>query len=156
SANDCADSSAVAMLTHLPFGPGQADCLTLRPTGRFGNRVDPADPKAFADRRARRGMTPRGADRRVVRSEYRRGRRACDGQAPPAARSWPAWSTSRGCSRTNGPHDTRCGPLLGSGDAMDTLAVQGLVKDFRGFRAVDGVDLRVDAETVHALVGPNG
>jgi branched-chain amino acid transport system ATP-binding protein len=36
------------------------------------------------------------------------------------------------------------------------LAVQGLVKDFRGFRAVDGVDLRVEAETVHALVGPNG
>ena len=39
---------------------------------------------------------------------------------------------------------------------MDVLAVQGLVKDFRGFRAVDGVDLRVEAETVHALVGPNG
>jgi branched-chain amino acid transport system ATP-binding protein len=39
---------------------------------------------------------------------------------------------------------------------LDILAVQGLVKDFRGFRAVDGVDLRVEAETVHALVGPNG
>ena len=39
---------------------------------------------------------------------------------------------------------------------MDVLAVEGLVKDFRGFRAVDRVDLRVEAETVQALVGPNG
>src|ERR687885_2885863 len=39
---------------------------------------------------------------------------------------------------------------------MDVLAVEGLVKDFRGFRAVDGINLRVEVETVHALVGPNG
>ena len=36
------------------------------------------------------------------------------------------------------------------------LATHGLVKDFQGFRAVDGVDLEVVEGTVHALVGPNG
>ena len=36
------------------------------------------------------------------------------------------------------------------------LSAHGLTRDFRGFRAVDGVDLAVRAGTVHALVGPNG
>jgi branched-chain amino acid transport system ATP-binding protein len=36
------------------------------------------------------------------------------------------------------------------------VETQGLCKDFRGFRAVDGVDLHVQAGDVHALVGPNG
>lgn len=36
------------------------------------------------------------------------------------------------------------------------LSVRGLTRDFRGFRAVDGVDLDVAAGSVHALVGPNG
>ena len=36
------------------------------------------------------------------------------------------------------------------------LSTHGLCKDFRGFRAVDSVDLTVPAGTVHALVGPNG
>jgi branched-chain amino acid transport system ATP-binding protein len=36
------------------------------------------------------------------------------------------------------------------------LRTEGLTKDFRGFRAVDSVDLEVRAGTVHALVGPNG
>ncbi|HEX5596020.1 MAG TPA: ABC transporter ATP-binding protein [Micromonosporaceae bacterium] len=36
------------------------------------------------------------------------------------------------------------------------LAARGLTRDFRGFRAVDGVDLDVMAGSVHALVGPNG
>ncbi|MGH3749378.1 MAG: ATP-binding cassette domain-containing protein, partial [Micromonosporaceae bacterium] len=36
------------------------------------------------------------------------------------------------------------------------LAAHGLVKQFRGFRAVDGVDLSVSEGAVHALVGPNG
>jgi branched-chain amino acid transport system ATP-binding protein len=36
------------------------------------------------------------------------------------------------------------------------LHAQGLVKEFRGFRAVDGVDLDVADGSVHALVGPNG
>jgi branched-chain amino acid transport system ATP-binding protein len=39
---------------------------------------------------------------------------------------------------------------------MHLLEVQGLTKDFRGFRAVDNVDLAVEEGTVHALVGPNG
>src|SRR5438128_12108712 len=39
-----------------------------------------------------------------------------------------------------------------------TYAVEthGLVKEFAGFRAVNGVDLRLEAGKVHALVGPTG
>jgi branched-chain amino acid transport system ATP-binding protein len=40
--------------------------------------------------------------------------------------------------------------------SASALSTRGLVKEFRGFRAVDGVDLNVTAGTVHALVGPNG
>ncbi|MFC4536220.1 ABC transporter ATP-binding protein [Sphaerisporangium dianthi] len=36
------------------------------------------------------------------------------------------------------------------------LRAQGLAKEFRGFRAVDGVDLDIAEGSVHALVGPNG
>ncbi|HEY8479939.1 MAG TPA: ABC transporter ATP-binding protein [Spirillospora sp.] len=36
------------------------------------------------------------------------------------------------------------------------LKARGLVREFRGFRAVDGVDLDVAEGGVHALVGPNG
>jgi branched-chain amino acid transport system ATP-binding protein len=36
------------------------------------------------------------------------------------------------------------------------LTARGLTRDFRGFRAVDGVDLDVADGSVHALVGPNG
>ncbi|GAA3926161.1 ABC transporter ATP-binding protein [Actinomadura viridis] len=36
------------------------------------------------------------------------------------------------------------------------LRARGLVREFRGFRAVDGVDLDVAEGQVHALVGPNG
>ena len=36
------------------------------------------------------------------------------------------------------------------------LQTRSLTKEFRGFRAVDDVDLVVRTGTVHALVGPNG
>jgi branched-chain amino acid transport system ATP-binding protein len=39
---------------------------------------------------------------------------------------------------------------------MTILAARGLSKQFRGFRAVDHVDLDVAQGSVHALVGPNG
>jgi branched-chain amino acid transport system ATP-binding protein len=39
---------------------------------------------------------------------------------------------------------------------MYAIETQELRKDFAGFRAVDGVDLRLEADRVHALVGPNG
>lgn len=39
---------------------------------------------------------------------------------------------------------------------MAILKAQGLTKEFRGFRAVDGVDLTVEEGAIHALVGPNG
>jgi branched-chain amino acid transport system ATP-binding protein len=36
------------------------------------------------------------------------------------------------------------------------LETRGLSKDFRGFSAVQSVDLRVRRGTIHALIGPNG
>jgi branched-chain amino acid transport system ATP-binding protein len=40
--------------------------------------------------------------------------------------------------------------------AETVLSTHALTREFRGFRAVDRVDLAVAAGTVHALVGPNG
>ncbi|MFD0855733.1 ATP-binding cassette domain-containing protein, partial [Actinomadura adrarensis] len=40
--------------------------------------------------------------------------------------------------------------------ASPILTARGLVREFRGFRAVDQVDLDVADGGVHALVGPNG
>ena len=36
------------------------------------------------------------------------------------------------------------------------LETRGLTKEFRGFVAVNGVDLRIMDGTIHALIGPNG
>ena len=36
------------------------------------------------------------------------------------------------------------------------LETEGLTKEFRGFVAVDGVSLRVQRGSIHALIGPNG
>ncbi len=36
------------------------------------------------------------------------------------------------------------------------LETQGLVKEFKGFTAVDDVNLQVQRGTIHALIGPNG
>ena len=36
------------------------------------------------------------------------------------------------------------------------LETRGLVKEFKGFVAVAGVDLRVERGEIHALIGPNG
>ena len=43
-------------------------------------------------------------------------------------------------------------------DRMDDLILQtrGLRKEFKGFVAVDGVNLQVRRGTIHALIGPNG
>jgi branched-chain amino acid transport system ATP-binding protein len=38
----------------------------------------------------------------------------------------------------------------------DILETRGLTKEFRGFVAVKGVNLRVRRGTIHALIGPNG
>ncbi len=42
----------------------------------------------------------------------------------------------------------------GLGDLI--LETRGLTKEFRGFAAVRGVDLKVRRGTIHALIGPNG
>ncbi len=36
------------------------------------------------------------------------------------------------------------------------LRTSGLTKEFKGFFAVNGVDLAVRRGTIHALIGPNG
>jgi len=36
------------------------------------------------------------------------------------------------------------------------LETRGLTKDFAGFTVVDGVDLRIERGTIHAIIGPNG
>ena len=36
------------------------------------------------------------------------------------------------------------------------LETEGLTREFSGFVAVDGVSLRVETGTIHALIGPNG
>ncbi len=36
------------------------------------------------------------------------------------------------------------------------LETQGLTKEFGGFAAVGGVDLRIRRDSIHALIGPNG
>ena len=43
-----------------------------------------------------------------------------------------------------------------SGVSGPILETSGLTREFRGFVAVNGVDLRVAAGTIHALIGPNG
>jgi branched-chain amino acid transport system ATP-binding protein len=46
------------------------------------------------------------------------------------------------------------GDVQGVSDTI--LETTGLTREFRGFVAVNGVDLRVRAGTIHALIGPNG
>jgi branched-chain amino acid transport system ATP-binding protein len=43
--------------------------------------------------------------------------------------------------------------MPGAGDVLET---KGLTMDFRGFRALDRVDLRIAEGTIHAIIGPNG
>src|SRR5712691_10213669 len=76
-----------------------------------------------------------------------------------------------GHRRTKGPSDC---PLFWTGPSPGMLTVwsakrdrcvvsddfiletEGLTKEFAGFVAVNGVNLRVERGTIHALIGPNG
>jgi len=50
-----------------------------------------------------------------------------------------------------------CGIATGSrAGTVAVLEIEGLYKAFGGLAAVDGVDLRLEEGTLHALVGPNG
>ncbi len=46
------------------------------------------------------------------------------------------------------PSPDRAAPVI--------VETKGLSKDFKGFRAVNGLDLKIRRGTVHALIGPNG
>ena len=41
-------------------------------------------------------------------------------------------------------------------DAISVIETECLTKDFKGFRAVDNVSLKVRRGSIHALIGPNG
>lgn len=41
-------------------------------------------------------------------------------------------------------------------ESQFVLETRGLTKEFRGFTAVDAVDLQVRQGHIHALIGPNG
>ena len=41
-------------------------------------------------------------------------------------------------------------------DQSAVIETEGLTKEFKGFRAVDDVNLKVRRGTIHALIGPNG
>ncbi|MCB1335793.1 MAG: ABC transporter ATP-binding protein [Roseivivax sp.] len=43
-----------------------------------------------------------------------------------------------------------------TGAGTNILETQGLTKEFKGFTAVDSVDLKVRRHQIHALIGPNG
>jgi branched-chain amino acid transport system permease protein len=45
---------------------------------------------------------------------------------------------------------------VGREDGSSILSLRGLSKYFGGLKAVDGVDLEIRRNTVHALIGPNG
>jgi branched-chain amino acid transport system ATP-binding protein len=44
---------------------------------------------------------------------------------------------------------------MAAGDEI-ILQTRGLTKEFKGFTAVNGVDLAIRRRTIHALIGPNG
>ncbi len=41
-------------------------------------------------------------------------------------------------------------------DQSVAIETRSLIKDFKGFRAVDDVNLKVRRGTIHALIGPTG
>jgi len=59
-----------------------------------------------------------------------------------------------GASRSANDESTAGVQTTAAADAV--IAVEGFVKSFGSFRAVDGLDLRVEPGEVHGFLGPNG
>src|SRR5690606_25593672 len=80
--------------------------------------------------------------------------------APHANVSQPALQGATGsCSVAAGGWMTDRRPRAAGGEVsigQDVLVARGLTREFSGFVAVDGVDLSVRKESIHALIGPNG
>ena len=49
-----------------------------------------------------------------------------------------------------------CQITLGRFTNMHAIEARGLVKQFDGFRAVDGIDLNVPVGSIYGILGPNG
>ncbi len=67
----------------------------------------------------------------------------------PVRPSPKAWTTSR-------PATSGIGAAGRRRPDVPALEGRGLVKHFGGVKAVDGVDIRVDAGSVYGIIGPNG
>ena len=50
----------------------------------------------------------------------------------------------------------RCILSIGAIPIMNAIEARGLVKQFDGFRAVDGVDLNIPQGSIYGILGPNG
>lgn len=59
-------------------------------------------------------------------------------------------------NRTIVPKVDLVGRLLAADKAKSGIALRGVVLSFLGVRAIDGVDLDVEAGKIHGLIGPNG
>lgn len=59
-------------------------------------------------------------------------------------------------NRTIVPKTGLLANLLGTGHGKSAIALRGVVLSFLGVRAIDGVDLDVQAGKIHGLIGPNG
>src|SRR5665647_1865599 len=64
---------------------------------------------------------------------------------------WPHACRSDQAAREFNPH-----PPESNLSVEFILETQGLTKEFKGFVAVDNVDLKVRRGHIHALIGPNG
>jgi branched-chain amino acid transport system ATP-binding protein len=85
--------------------------------------------------------------RRIDKHETGRGRDACGSRVPPSgAKAGAVMSVAAASSPASATN--RATPIV--------LSARGLTKEFKGFVAVNNVDLSVREGAIHALIGPNG
>src|SRR5438309_3290023 len=109
-------------------------------------RCDPA-----GSRRGRRGRAAR-LDQRSCRGALPAGAGSRDRRRLPAQRRGKDAEARDARAVLGRAQDAH----MSVASAIYAVETHGLIKEFAGFRAVNGVDLRLEAGKVHALVGPNG
>ncbi len=92
-----------------------------------------------------------GAARSAPYTERARGQAACSGPLRAVMRSL---SPKQGDAERPARRGRRAAQHVSQDDPI--LQTRNLGKDFRGFTAVQNVDLRVARGSIHALIGPNG